>query len=135
MKSEVNAITNALTRTEKLDNASRIVYQAPISSAILGMARRWSRIKLMASTLISRMPFAKAKSGASGKAATNIITKPSCKTVKEICDFGYPICLSLFIQSQKASKKAIKLWRDQSDQYLIYRHNSFPVARTMLVQI
>lgn len=128
MKSEVNAITNALTRTEKLDNASRIVYQAPISSAILGMARRWSRMKLMASTLISRMPFAKAKSGASGKAATNIITKPSCKTVKE-CDFGYSICLSLFIQSQKASKKAIKLWRDPGRSIFNLQTPFFPSCK------
>lgn len=61
----------------------RIPYQAPMSSTRSASGRRdWVTI-LYASSRISAMLFSSAKSGASGKAATNSVTKPYWTTEKK----------------------------------------------------
>ena len=80
MNSEVNASTNPFTSTETLVTASNTLYQAPMSSALTASGRRKWHKKLMASTRISMMTLMSANNGPRGKAATNMVMKPYCKT-------------------------------------------------------
>ena len=80
MKSEVNANTNAFIMTATLVTASSTPYQAPISSTRTVCGLRWYDTKLIASTRISKTALMSAKSGASGKADTNMVTKPYWRT-------------------------------------------------------
>ena len=61
-------------------SVAKIPYHAPISSArsAAGLLKLW--IKFTASRRISTILFNKAKNGANGKAATNIVTNPYCST-------------------------------------------------------
>lgn len=54
-----------------------------MSVALAGKGLRHWVTNLYASSLISMILFNKAKRGASGKAATKMVVKPNCKTVKE----------------------------------------------------
>lgn len=58
------------------------VLPLPMSVALAGRGLRHWVTNLYASSLISMMLFNKAKRGARGKAATNMVVKPNCKTVK-----------------------------------------------------
>ena len=60
--------------------ALSIPYQAPMSSLRSARGRLACVTILYASSLISAMLFNKAHNGANGKAATNSVTKPYCKT-------------------------------------------------------
>ena len=54
--------------------------QMPMPSALAACGRRQMETNLKASRRISMMLLRSAKSGASGKAATNSVTKPNCVT-------------------------------------------------------
>ena len=68
--------------TEIFDIESNILYQTPISLTLWITGLLYIVINFFASSRISKILFSKAKNGARGKAATKIVTKPYCKTVK-----------------------------------------------------
>ena len=83
MNSEVNASTKALTRIEIFVTHLRMRYQAPISLAwVISGLLNWDT-KLTADTRIRMTEVTRANRGPSGKAATNMVANPYCKTVKE----------------------------------------------------
>lgn len=69
--------------TDSFEMESKILYQMPISRTLCTTGRRYIVISFFASSRISRILFNKAKNGANGKAAANIVTKPYCKTIKK----------------------------------------------------
>lgn len=74
-------MTKAFDTTATYVIIRKIPNQAPISSTRSANGRRaWVTI-LNASKRISAILFSKANSGANGKAATNNVTNPYCKTV------------------------------------------------------
>ena len=83
MNSEVNANTKALTSTEILVTHFRIRYHIPmvLEWATSGLLK-WDT-KLMAFTRIRITEVRRANRGPSGKAATNIVANPYCRTVKQ----------------------------------------------------
>ena len=68
--------------TESLETESRILYQMPISLTRWPTGLLYIVKSFRASNLISKILLSKAKKGASGKAATKIVTKPYCNTKK-----------------------------------------------------
>ena len=83
MNSEVKANRKALTRIEISLNAFRMRYQTPISSACVKSGLLNWETKLNAPARIRMTEVKRAKKGPSGKAATNIVANPYCRTVKE----------------------------------------------------
>lgn len=81
MNSEVNASTNAFTKMETFVISLRMRNQAPISLAwtISGLLN-WDT-KLKASARMRMAELRRAKRGPSGKAATNMVANPYCKTI------------------------------------------------------
>lgn len=73
-----------LVMTDILEIESRILYHIPISVTRCPTGRRNITNNFFASNRISRTLFNKAKNGASGKAATKIVTNPYCNTKMEI---------------------------------------------------
>jgi len=83
MNSEVNASRKALTKTDIFVTHFRMRYQAPIFLAwVMSGLLNWDT-KLTASTRIRMTEVRRAKRGPSGKAATNIVANPYCRTVKQ----------------------------------------------------
>lgn len=81
-------MTNAFETTAVYVMIRRIPYQAPMSSTRSDNGRlAWVTI-LKASSRISAILFNSANSGANGKAATNNVTKPYCRT-KQIVYFKF----------------------------------------------
>ena len=81
--SDVKASTKALTRIEIFVTHLRMRYQAPISSAwVMSGLLNWDT-KLKASARIRITELRRANRGPSGKAATNMVANPYCKTVKQ----------------------------------------------------
>ena len=81
INSEVNARTKALTSIETFVTAFKMGYQAPISLAWVTSGLLNWETKLKASARIRMAELRRAKRGPSGKAATNIVANPYCKTV------------------------------------------------------
>lgn len=73
---------HTLVMTLSLPIESRILYQTPILRTRCCTGLRCKRSNFVASSLISKMLFNNANKGASGNAATNIVTKPYCRTEK-----------------------------------------------------
>ena len=69
--------------TASLDTAYRIWYHIPISCDRVAVGRCSCVTNLLASERISMTLFSKANTGARGKAATKIVTKPNCNTGKK----------------------------------------------------
>ena len=76
-------------------NVARIPYHAPISSARSAAGLLKLCMKFTASNLISTILFNKAKNGARGKAATNMVTKPYCSTKTK--NFKYVIRIRVIL--------------------------------------
>ena len=81
INSEVNARTKALTSIEMFVTAFKMGYQAPISLTWVTSGLLNWETKLKASARIRMTELRRAKRGPSGKAATNIVANPYCKTV------------------------------------------------------
>lgn len=69
--------------TLSLPMQSRIRYHTPISRTRCDTGRLWWVNSFFASSRISKILFSRAKNGASGKAATKMVTKPYCKTISK----------------------------------------------------
>lgn len=61
----------------------KLMFNSPISLAWEGRGRRHWVTNLYASKRISMTLFSSAKRGARGKAATKMVVKPNCRTVKK----------------------------------------------------
>lgn len=77
MNSDVKAITNEFTKTAIQLIVRRMPNQTPIPCDRSATGLRKFTTKLIASMRSSRMLLMSANNGASGKAATNIVTKPN----------------------------------------------------------
>lgn len=62
---------------------SRMRYHMPMFVTRCPTGRLYNVTNFLASNLISKMLFSNAKNGASGKAATKIVTNPYCSTAEE----------------------------------------------------
>ena len=71
-----------LLMTASWAKASSMVNQTPMSCALSATARLFSEMYLLASSLISTQLLSNAKSGAMGKAATKMVTKPNWSTAR-----------------------------------------------------
>ena len=118
MNSEVKAITNEFTKTANQLIERRIPNQIPIPWARSAIGRRKFTAKLIASIRSSRMLLMSANKGASGKAATNIVTKPNWitkKYLKNQCCNSWVPCEQLVTPTPNerettASNKFCILW-------------------------
>lgn len=70
-----------LTMTDRCDRASRMLNHTPMFCARSATGRRYSHTNLWASRRTSAQLLSRAKSGARGNAATNIVMKPNWSTV------------------------------------------------------
>ena len=76
----LSKLFHTLLMTANWASISRILNQIPIFSALSATALLVSQTNFWASSLISTQLFSKAKRGARGKAATNIVMKPNWRT-------------------------------------------------------
>ena len=79
---------------------SKMVNQTPMSWALSATGLLVSHTNFWASSLISTQLFNKANKGANGKAATNIVINPNCKTESRNWN-EIEICQSMLVKEVK----------------------------------